>query len=158
MQSWTQSTVFSLTIMLEIVTNTTLSISSSVMYVCHVSVHTLYCSVVAETLPAISETIWWSCSFSQVYSLAKLSLLCERSVSYVESNCLNRQHRLSGLWAQHPFEVEQINSNNNEQCISAHSTKKSITSGLSQHWYKYTWAVFNLNAWSPCKVYLIVMK
>lgn len=90
---------FSLTIMLEIVTNTFLSISSSVFCMCLGSVYTLYCSVVGKTLQAISETIWWSSSPSQLCSLTKLSLLCESSVCCgkvcKQTFCLNWQHRLS---------------------------------------------------------------
>ena len=147
---------FPLAILLQIVTNTFLSVSSGGMHVCHGSLHTHththphthththVVSVVGEMLLALCETIWWSsspkCTLSpKFYSSVKKSA----SPVSVWTPC--------GLWAQHPFEVKKINSNNNTQCICAHSTKKSITSGLEWRWHKYTQAIFNLNTLSRCK-------
>lgn len=136
--AWSECRVelFLLTIILEIDNNAFLSISP----VCVVVQYTLY---VGETLLAICQMIWWRSSPKSTPSQNFLS--CVKTASCVrvcEQTVMNWQNKL--FLASGPsilLKVEQINSNNNKQCICAHSTKKSITSGLLQHWHKYTWAI-----------------
>lgn len=79
MQSWTLSTTFSLAITLEIDTNALPACVLLCQYT-HTNTHThyVYCSVVSETLPAISQMIWWSSSPESTRSaFSPVHVLCE---------------------------------------------------------------------------------